>query len=261
VNVEMEYFVKDLDGNTIITEIESVIVKTQASFFKTLKIPPNLRTGNYVFVAQARYGTSVGTSSYLFEVVKAKEEKKFEFIGFCKDDVFCWSLSIVFVLMLFSLGAYFYFYIGAYLYHKITGGFARLKGREVPAVEVKEVKVKEENKLKKFLRNWKRRRARRRVEREKRKLKKLKEKVKRDKELLRLKKEMERLKEKKKKRAEEKKIEKRKKKIFEFFHKIGLVKTEEEKEAIKKRKQKKRKRLLRREKKKRGKKGKLRKRG
>ena len=37
-NVGMEFFVKDINGNTIISEKESVVVKTQASFFKTLKI-------------------------------------------------------------------------------------------------------------------------------------------------------------------------------------------------------------------------------
>ena len=46
VNVNMQYFVKDLNGNTIITESETVVVKTQASFFKTLNIPKDLRTGN-----------------------------------------------------------------------------------------------------------------------------------------------------------------------------------------------------------------------
>ena len=39
--VNMDYFVKDLNGNTIISERENVIVETQASFFKTLKIPQN----------------------------------------------------------------------------------------------------------------------------------------------------------------------------------------------------------------------------
>ena len=50
-NVDMNYFVKDINGNTIISENENVVVKTQASFFKTLKIPQNLKAGNYVFAA------------------------------------------------------------------------------------------------------------------------------------------------------------------------------------------------------------------
>ena len=69
--VDMDYFVKDINGNTIISEGENVVVQTQASFFKTLKIPQNLKTGNYVFVAQASFGNSVGTSSYFFDVVES----------------------------------------------------------------------------------------------------------------------------------------------------------------------------------------------
>jgi hypothetical protein len=34
-NVEVEYFVKDINGNTIVTESETVVVKTQASLFCT----------------------------------------------------------------------------------------------------------------------------------------------------------------------------------------------------------------------------------
>ena len=226
VNVEMDYSVKDLAGNTIITETESVVVKTQASFFKTLKIPPNLRDGNYVFVAQAKYGSSVGTSSYLFEVIEAEDKRDFEFAGFCRDDVLCWSLSLVLILMLFSLGAYFYFYFGAYLYHKITGGFAQMVGRKIPAVKVKKVEV-QEAKQDGFFRKWKARRARRRERKEERKeerrrdmeegkVDELREKVAREKEVSKLKEEMKNLKEresiekegKERKEEEEKEAEK-----------------------------------------------------
>ena len=69
VNVNVEYFVKDINGNTIMTESETVVVKTQASFFKTISVPDNLKPGPYVFAAKAVFGSSVGTASYLFEVV------------------------------------------------------------------------------------------------------------------------------------------------------------------------------------------------
>ena len=121
-NVDMEYFVKDINGNTIISENENVIVKTQASFFKTLKIPEKLNLGNYVFVAKSSYGNSVGTASYLFEVESAEKESEFTaFIGFCRNDPLCWALSIIVLLLIFTISAYLYFFIGAYIYKKMFG--------------------------------------------------------------------------------------------------------------------------------------------
>ncbi|MEK6946055.1 MAG: hypothetical protein AABX32_00455, partial [Nanoarchaeota archaeon] len=58
VNVDVEYFVKDMNGNTIVTESETVVVKSQASFFKTISIPKNLNPGAYVFAAKAKFGNS-----------------------------------------------------------------------------------------------------------------------------------------------------------------------------------------------------------
>ena len=129
-NVLMEYEIKGLNGETIFTETETVVVVTQASFYKTVKIPENLNTGEYVFIAKAKYGTSTGTSSYLFEV-KAKEVKKGDvyyenissFLTVCSGDPKCWISLLVLVLFLFILGSYTYFFIGAYIYSKINKNF------------------------------------------------------------------------------------------------------------------------------------------
>ena len=120
-NVDVEYFVKDMNGNTIITESETVVVKTQASFFKTISIPKNLKPGPYVFAAQAKFGNSVGTASYLFEVTSPEAEAEASFVQFCKNSILCLGLSLTTILLLFALTAYFYFFIGAYLYEKVTG--------------------------------------------------------------------------------------------------------------------------------------------
>lgn len=117
-NVDVDYFVKDINGNTIVTESETVVVKTQASFFKTISVPKNLKPGSYVFGAQTKFGNSVGTSSYLFEVVGPEQPG---FSQFCRNNVLCLGLSATTVLLLFALMAYFYFFIGAYLYEKFTG--------------------------------------------------------------------------------------------------------------------------------------------
>ncbi|MBI2649859.1 hypothetical protein HYX04_00935 [Candidatus Woesearchaeota archaeon] len=117
-NVDIEYFVKDINGNTIQTESETVVVKTQASFFKTISIPKNLKPGPYVFAAQARFGSSIGTASYLFEVTGPEEQG---FLQFCRNSVLCLGLSLTTMLLLFALTAYFYFFVGAYLYEKFAG--------------------------------------------------------------------------------------------------------------------------------------------
>ena len=154
VNVDMRYFVKDLNGNTIITESETVVVKTQASFYKTINAPKNLKTGNYVFIAEAEYGGSVGTASYLFEVVSEEPAKAAEAAGFsfsltrlCGTDTVCWTLSLILTLIIFSVGAYLYFFIGAYIYNKVSTKFAELLAGRGRKKKPKADKPKEEKKV------------------------------------------------------------------------------------------------------------------
>jgi Sec-independent protein translocase protein TatA len=67
-NVNLEYFVKDFEGNVILRESDIVTVDKQVSFTKTLKIPPFLRPGEYAIIVYARYGDGIGTASDLFGV-------------------------------------------------------------------------------------------------------------------------------------------------------------------------------------------------
>ncbi len=222
-NVDMDFFAKDVNGNTIISERESVVVKTQASFFKTLRIPKNLKTGNYIFVAQASLGNSIGTASYLFEVESPPEEKRFtRFLGFCRNDPLCWMLSVIVLLLMFAIGAYAYFFIGAIIYQKLFG--ISLQRRRT-AEETKVAQVPEEKKenpiISSFrhfgerIRKARERRAKRKLEFEKEKLK-LKEKLEEKKEKLK-----EKLEEKKEKLKEKK--EKLKEKLEEKRAKKGSV--------------------------------------
>ncbi len=172
-NVGMEFFVKDTNGNTIISEGESVVVKTQASFFKTLNIPKNLKTGNYVFAAQASFGNSVGIASYLFEVEEtAKDKKAAQFIGFCRNDPLCWALSIIVLLLLFTIGAYAYFFISAFIYKKLFGvRTPKTKTvEEAPAEKPVVIEEKKENSISKFFRDWSNRRKKSKESRLRRKL-------------------------------------------------------------------------------------------
>jgi len=201
-NIDVEYFVKDLNGNTIISEKESVVVETQASFFKTLKIPQNLRVGSYIFATQASYGNSVGTSSYLFEVISLEEKPiigfiPLDFIQFCRQDPLCWTLSLIILLLIFTIGAYLYFFLGAYLYNRLFSGKQLFKRKTEVSQEVVveneneslelqlkqqkdifEVKErKKEGEIKKFFRIMRANRTRREQEKYRRKLRREREKL------------------------------------------------------------------------------------
>ena len=179
-NVGMEFFVKDTNGNTIVSEKESVVVQTQASFFKTLKIPEKLKTGNYVFVAQASLGKSVGTASYLFEIESsAEKESRFaRFFGFCKNDPLCWSLSAVILLLIFSIGAYAYFFVGVLIYEKLFGAGIPKKKPEEAAQDEQAAEGKERNAIvqsfadfSKWMGKWKENRLKGKLDYEKKRIK------------------------------------------------------------------------------------------
>lgn len=68
VDVVVDYAIKDLQGNLIASEHETLAVETQSKFTRALTIPSDLRPGNYVAFAKVTYADSVGTSSDLFEV-------------------------------------------------------------------------------------------------------------------------------------------------------------------------------------------------
>lgn len=257
-NVDVDYFVKDMNGNTIQTESETVVVKTQASFFKTISVPKNLKPGPYVFAALAGFGNSVGTASYLFEVTGPEEAS---FVQFCKNSILCLGLSLTTILLLFALTAYFYFFVGAYLYEKVTGAVA-LPGKRKEKAEIKFKEAAEPEagifeKIKNRVGVWreerKRKKAERRESERKQGLQKLADErraqleakkrelegEKRKQEEQRSREELQKQRETEaKKRAEESKkkalerakaLKERKIKLKEFFHKIWLYKTPEEK--------------------------------
>ncbi len=293
-NVDVEYFVKDMNGNTILTESETVVVKTQASFFKTISIPKNLKPGSYTFAAISRFGNSIGTASYLFEVTGPEVEASF--VQFCKNSILCLGVSLTTILLLFALMAYFYFFIGAYLYERITGVITIPRKRKEEMEEVVKEKAVEKPKVSVFdsirrrMDTWNKARERKKLDRErieregalqilaeerkdlaaaKRKqfeeAKRKEEEIKQQ-EFLRKQNELERqrIEEESRKRAEELRKQKeleakqkrrerrnlrleRRKKIREFFHKIRLYKTPEEKKQIALQKEKERQEKLRKE--------------
>ncbi len=79
-NVDMEYYLYGLDGQTLSSETESVVVNKQVSTTKPLTLPSDMKEGDYVFVAVVNYKGSVGVSTQLFAVAK-KRFSLFDFGG------------------------------------------------------------------------------------------------------------------------------------------------------------------------------------
>jgi hypothetical protein len=69
VDVSVEYLIKDLDGNIVLEASDVVAVETQASFQKSIKLPSSIESGDYVAIAYAKYGPSIGSSSVMFHVL------------------------------------------------------------------------------------------------------------------------------------------------------------------------------------------------
>ena len=137
-NVDVDYSIKDINSNSITTESENVIVKNHASYFKTISIPKSLNPGSYVFTAKAKFGDSIGTSSYVFEV--EGPEKIASFYDFCRNSALCIGLSFTSVLLFLAILAYAYFFFGAFIYEKINGLSAmRRKASDLDSILRQEV--------------------------------------------------------------------------------------------------------------------------
>ncbi len=96
VDVLMEYEIKDFDGKIIAAFDETVAVETQASFSKTIKLPDDIASGDYVILARAKHGLSVATASDLFNV----EYKEFIFLSPENQFMFLFGLVLLILLIL-----------------------------------------------------------------------------------------------------------------------------------------------------------------
>lgn len=68
VDLDLEYQIKDFDGNIILEFTEKVAVETQASFSKTIYLPENLNSGDYVIAVKVKHGLNIGTASDVLSV-------------------------------------------------------------------------------------------------------------------------------------------------------------------------------------------------
>lgn len=82
-DIEMEYIIKDYDGNEIAKATEFLAIETQLTFLKEIHIPENIAEGNYVFYAKVIYEGKIASGSDNFEIISSKitqREKIYIFI-------------------------------------------------------------------------------------------------------------------------------------------------------------------------------------
>ncbi|MBT3985459.1 hypothetical protein HOD38_05335 [archaeon] len=119
--VDMVYVVSDANGNRLLTEEENLVVETQASVSKSIFVPDNFAEGKYIFYSTVSYGDSVGTASYIFDVASGEPDSKLNLGSICApEDPLCWISLVILIILIFFIGAYAYFYLGSFLYKKVS---------------------------------------------------------------------------------------------------------------------------------------------
>ncbi len=101
-SVTINYKIKDLDDNTLITETETVVVESQTSFIKSMRMPKNLDIGTYVFIVETQYGTSIGTASYLFSVLKGANPLWLLF-SWVKGNLLFFNAALIAIILIIGL--------------------------------------------------------------------------------------------------------------------------------------------------------------
>ncbi len=71
-SVNVDYFIKDFDGKTILMESEDLVVESRLDYTKRFDIQEDIELGSYVLGVLVTYHDSVGVSSVLFRVNEAK---------------------------------------------------------------------------------------------------------------------------------------------------------------------------------------------
>jgi len=70
IDLEVEYFIRNEEGETIVSEKETIAIETQANFVKTMQLPSDLEDGNYIFYVRTTYDDKVASASAWFEVIR-----------------------------------------------------------------------------------------------------------------------------------------------------------------------------------------------
>lgn len=102
--VEIEYYVRDTNGNVLISEAEGIIVSDESSISKTIALPKDISEGTYIFSAVIKYQSSIGVSSRFFDVSnKGSNESNLNFGSLNMFSI----LMAIFLIVLLGLLVYF----------------------------------------------------------------------------------------------------------------------------------------------------------
>lgn len=102
-NVNVEYAVHGVDGKTIVSESESVVVDKQTQLSKVISFPSTSEKGDYVFSVVVKYKSSVGVSSYLFTVGSQSTSSFLSKIDFSNWQFYIIALVILVIFVVFIL--------------------------------------------------------------------------------------------------------------------------------------------------------------
>ena len=72
INVLINYYIKDIQGNKILHQTETIEIHDGKTFTKTIQLPENLLYQNYIFYAEATSQGSTAVSGEIFKVAKEK---------------------------------------------------------------------------------------------------------------------------------------------------------------------------------------------
>jgi hypothetical protein len=93
--VEMTYLIKNFDGGIIVSEVENIMVGSESRISKTILLPEDIESGDYVFIAITKYENSVSTSSYLFNIKKRNEMTTFDRLNYITILIFLFLFGII----------------------------------------------------------------------------------------------------------------------------------------------------------------------
>jgi len=104
IDVNLFYSIRDLDGNTISFNEETLKISDKLSIIRKLKVPENIKSGKYIFYVKVTYNGDVAISSDLFNVL----EKPFRAIKYESPliAVFTILIIILIILTIFNLRRY-----------------------------------------------------------------------------------------------------------------------------------------------------------
>jgi len=136
-NVNLVYSILDLNNNNIFNEEETITIEEQASFSRKIKLPANIKPGDYVLSLKAVHEESAAVSSELFTI----EEPKSALVGLAapvtRRSVYLFALPLLLITIILVFAA-------LYLTHKRINKTKKGKTIIKQKTIIKEIRPKEE---------------------------------------------------------------------------------------------------------------------